>query len=120
MNPFQIMALLNVLLGAGRIALGLVMLTGGGVYAGQLIDNPLTYLVSGAISIIFGIGNWFRWQLATIGSMLMIALSIYDSQYGAANQDWRFWVLSIYAAVTTTLVLWSYLDTAKEVKAQNS
>ncbi|MBA2116588.1 hypothetical protein [Bremerella alba] len=120
MNPFQLMALLNVSLGAGRIALGFIMLTGGGVYAGQLIDNPLTYVASGMISILFGIGNWLRWQIATIGSMLMIALSIYDSQFGASNQDWRFWVLSVYAAVTTTLVLWSYLDTAKEVKAQNA
>ncbi len=120
MNPFQLMALLNVGLGAGRIALGFIILAGSTPYAGQLIDNPLTYIASGALSIVFGIGNWARWQLATIGSILMIALSIYDSQYGAANQDWRFWLLSIYASVTTTLVLWSYMDTAKEVKAQHS
>jgi len=120
MNPFQLMALLNVTLGAARIALGVIIMSGSGMYAEQWVDNPLTYLISGAASILFGIGNWFRWQLATIGSILMVALSIYDSQYGAANQDWRFWVLTVYASITTILILWSYFDTAKDIKAKHS
>lgn len=120
MNPFQAMAVLNIVVGSGRIALGYLMLEQGTSYVSQLIDSPWTYIASGCLSILFGIGNWLRWQLATLGSILMIALSIYDSQYGAANQDWRFWALSVNASILTTLVLWSYVDTAKEVKAESS
>ncbi|EAQ81343.1 hypothetical protein [Blastopirellula marina] len=120
MKSFRLMALLNVLVGIGRAMIGYAAITGGGAYYGQGINSPQMYIASGVISIVLGIGNWLKWQLATVGSILMIALSIYDSQYGDANQDWRFWALVVYATILTVLVLWSYFDTAKEMKAKNS
>lgn len=120
MNPFQLMAVLNVLLGFGRAALGYALLEAGSTAGALEINSPAMYIVSGLLSILFGVGNWFRWQLATIGSIVMIALSFYDSQYGASNQDWRFWVLTAYVFVLSILVLWSYFDTAKEMKAKTA
>ena len=120
MNPFQLMAILNILLGFGRAALGYALFEAGTTGGALEINSPLTYFVSGLISILFGIGNWFRWQLATIGSIMMIAFSYYDSQYGASNQDWRFWVLTGYVVILSILVLWSYFDTAKEMKAKTA
>ena len=121
MNPFQLMGILNILIGGGRVAVGSMVFLDGGASLGLVGDISWTNLVvSGVLSILFGIGNFLRWQLATVGSIFLIAISIFDSQYGSANEDWRFWALTAYAVVLAFLVLWSYVDTAKEVKGKVS
>ena len=114
-NPFFWMAILNCATGAFSAIAGFSKVGGrqppldpSQVIGGLNTSNPWLYVVGGLFTIILGVCNWFQLPIATYGTILMIAASLYNGWFGAASHDWRFWTLNAYVLVLSGLVAWSF------------
>jgi hypothetical protein len=74
---------------------------------GNSAADPWRYVIGGSLCALIGAGNWFQLSIATWGTVLFIATSIYDGWFGAGGKDWRYYTLTAYIMVQGLLVVWS-------------
>lgn len=105
------MALLNVLTGSFSVLAGLwkaIAEKAPWPIGDQATTaNPWMYVIGGSICTLTGVGNGHHFSLATWGTIIFIATSIYDGWFASGSKDWRFYTLNLYVVVQTLLVLWS-------------
>ncbi len=106
-SPFFFMSLVNVGSGLFSLIAGLYKVRVQKFPLNPNESNPWLYVLGGAITNLVGLGNWFQFSIATWGTILFILTSIYDGWFGAGSKDWRFFTLSIYLLIQTSLVVWS-------------
>lgn len=110
-NPFHLMGLINIASGLFSAFAGWLAVTSK--HSAPLVDtqlqptNPWLYVIGGAITALIGVGNMWQLGLATWGTVGFILTSVYDGWFGQGSKDFRFYTLTAFVLVQSSLVLWS-------------
>jgi hypothetical protein len=106
-TPNQILAILNGLTGAFSAAKGLIEARKqpSTVTSSFTTSNPWLYVFGGLATIGVGVLNWTYPQLGALGTVVLIAASLYNAWFGAAKEDWRFWTLNLYS-IASSILAW--------------
>jgi len=108
-NPFAYMGLINIGSGSFSALAGLYRALVDRTPLSHGESSPWLYVLGGCITVLIGVGNWYQLSIATWGTVVFILTSIADGWFGPGRKDFRFYTLTAYVLVQSTLVVWSIL-----------